>query len=261
MLISLHLKPCQSLFVAPCSHVWHYRCIRPVLNGSLWPRFLCPNCRAVTDLEAEPEDPGENWQQASVGSGAADGGLVQPTQSAPGGGVRSLGSADPHGEVGGSTGAEATQQGNNGNSGAGDAEVRSHASQQTLPDNNLPPTSRQGSVLLPIRTPPRRRNAGPPTSWPSPAALDAIRRHNAFGLAEAEMEARAAGLVVTPVPYFDPFGPRPTDAEILAAMSPVTPRNDGGPSVSEESPTHTSAPEYPDFFTRRANPARGSDSS
>ena len=58
-------QPCQSLFVAPCSHVWHYKCIRPILNGPTWPNFLCPNCRAVADLEADVEDPGEfeDWEE------------------------------------------------------------------------------------------------------------------------------------------------------------------------------------------------------
>ncbi len=57
-------QPCQSLFVAPCSHVWHYKCIRPILNDhKSWPQFLCPNCRAVTDLEADIEDPEDgNWE-------------------------------------------------------------------------------------------------------------------------------------------------------------------------------------------------------
>lgn len=39
--------------------MWHYKCIRPILNGPTWPNFLCPNCRAVADLEADVEDPGE----------------------------------------------------------------------------------------------------------------------------------------------------------------------------------------------------------
>jgi E3 ubiquitin-protein ligase DMA1/2 len=50
------MQPCQSLFVAPCSHVWHYKCIRPILQGPTAPSFLCPNCRAVTDLEADIDD-------------------------------------------------------------------------------------------------------------------------------------------------------------------------------------------------------------
>ena len=56
-------QPCQSLFVAPCSHVWHFKCIRPILNNEkLYPQFLCPNCRAVTDLEADIEDIQEAWE-------------------------------------------------------------------------------------------------------------------------------------------------------------------------------------------------------
>jgi hypothetical protein len=53
------------LFVAPCSHVWHYKCIRPILNGPTWPNFLCPNCRAVADLEEDVEDPPdfEDWEE------------------------------------------------------------------------------------------------------------------------------------------------------------------------------------------------------
>ncbi|KAF2835343.1 hypothetical protein M501DRAFT_910584, partial [Patellaria atrata CBS 101060] len=53
------IAPCQALFVAPCSHVWHYKCIRRILNGSTWPNFLCPNCRAVAYLEADIDDPSD----------------------------------------------------------------------------------------------------------------------------------------------------------------------------------------------------------
>jgi pSer/pThr/pTyr-binding forkhead associated (FHA) protein len=60
----MSVAPCQSLFVAPCSHVWHYKCIRPILNGPTWPNFLCPNCRAVADLEEDVEDMGDfgDWE-------------------------------------------------------------------------------------------------------------------------------------------------------------------------------------------------------
>lgn len=53
------------MFVAPCSHVWHYKCIRPILNGPTWPNFLCPNCRAVADLEEDVEDPPDfdDWEE------------------------------------------------------------------------------------------------------------------------------------------------------------------------------------------------------
>ncbi|KAG0289787.1 hypothetical protein BGZ96_006697, partial [Linnemannia gamsii] len=57
----------QSLFVAPCSHVYHYKCIRPMLM-SHHPGFLCPLCRTFADLEAvvEIDDPVE--EQAAVQS-------------------------------------------------------------------------------------------------------------------------------------------------------------------------------------------------
>ena len=57
--------------MAPCSHVWHYKCIRPILNGPTWPNFLCPNCRAVADLEADVEDPGEfeDWEEEAQTNG------------------------------------------------------------------------------------------------------------------------------------------------------------------------------------------------
>ena len=73
-------KPCQSLFVAPCSHVWHYKCVRPILNDhKLWPQFLCPNCRAVTDLEADIEDPEDgNWEDENGTESSPE---MAPTQN------------------------------------------------------------------------------------------------------------------------------------------------------------------------------------
>ncbi|KAI9750702.1 MAG: hypothetical protein M4579_006350 [Chaenotheca gracillima] len=58
----LSVAPCQALFVAPCSHVWHYKCIRPILISNMYPQFLCPNCRGVADLEAEVDEPSEDWE-------------------------------------------------------------------------------------------------------------------------------------------------------------------------------------------------------
>ncbi|KAF9459276.1 hypothetical protein BDZ94DRAFT_1172026 [Collybia nuda] len=49
----------QALFIAPCSHTFHYKCIRPLLE-SHHPAFSCPLCRTFADLEedveVEPED-------------------------------------------------------------------------------------------------------------------------------------------------------------------------------------------------------------
>ncbi|KAH7037925.1 SMAD/FHA domain-containing protein [Microdochium trichocladiopsis] len=60
-----NIAPCQSLFVAPCSHTWHYKCIRELLMGPSYPIFICPNCRAATDLDADVEEP--EWQQLDGG--------------------------------------------------------------------------------------------------------------------------------------------------------------------------------------------------
>jgi hypothetical protein len=72
-------QPCQSLFVAPCSHTWHYKCIRVIINGPHWPHFVCPNCRTVADLEAELDDvyADGGWEEveaadANVGIQASD---------------------------------------------------------------------------------------------------------------------------------------------------------------------------------------------
>lgn len=72
-------KPCQSLFVAPCSHVWHYKCIRPILNNQkTYPQFLCPNCRAVADLEADIDDQYnvDDWNEEDGGSSPDEAGEV-----------------------------------------------------------------------------------------------------------------------------------------------------------------------------------------
>ncbi|KAK5167634.1 uncharacterized protein LTR77_007333 [Saxophila tyrrhenica] len=51
------IAPCQALFVAPCTHVWHFKCIGSLLFGPNYPHFTCPNCRAVADLQADPDPP------------------------------------------------------------------------------------------------------------------------------------------------------------------------------------------------------------
>ncbi|EPY51847.1 mitotic spindle checkpoint protein Dma1 [Schizosaccharomyces cryophilus OY26] len=50
--------PCQALFFAPCSHTYHYKCIRPTLVES-HPYFSCFICRKYHDLEAPVEEADE----------------------------------------------------------------------------------------------------------------------------------------------------------------------------------------------------------
>lgn len=45
------IAPFQALFLAPCSHTYHYKCIRPLLVQN-HPAFSCPICRTYADLEA-----------------------------------------------------------------------------------------------------------------------------------------------------------------------------------------------------------------
>ncbi|KAH6602329.1 hypothetical protein BASA61_001202 [Batrachochytrium salamandrivorans] len=44
------IGPYQALFIAPCSHCYHYKCIRHMLRESLM--FPCPVCRQVANLDA-----------------------------------------------------------------------------------------------------------------------------------------------------------------------------------------------------------------
>lgn len=52
------IKPCQAIFISPCSHNWHFHCIRRLVMLS-YPQFVCPNCRSTCDLEANLESSDE----------------------------------------------------------------------------------------------------------------------------------------------------------------------------------------------------------
>ncbi|CAO1620983.1 unnamed protein product [Sympodiomycopsis kandeliae] len=82
---------CQALFIAPCSHVFHYKCIRPLLNQH-HPGFSCPLCRTFADLEADVEQD-EAWQEALLKEVQAveasrivspTSGVVNPTEAGSG---------------------------------------------------------------------------------------------------------------------------------------------------------------------------------
>lgn len=44
------MVPFQALFLGPCSHCFHYKCITPLLGQGFM--FQCPMCRQVANLEA-----------------------------------------------------------------------------------------------------------------------------------------------------------------------------------------------------------------
>ena len=45
------MEPFQALFLAPCSHCFHYKCCTPLLATGFM--FQCPLCRQVANLEAD----------------------------------------------------------------------------------------------------------------------------------------------------------------------------------------------------------------
>ncbi|KAI9007292.1 hypothetical protein BC832DRAFT_518817, partial [Gaertneriomyces semiglobifer] len=45
------IGPYQALFLAPCSHCYHFKCIRSLVMDS-GAMFQCPMCRQVANLEA-----------------------------------------------------------------------------------------------------------------------------------------------------------------------------------------------------------------
>lgn len=59
------IKACQAVFIAPCSHSWHFKCIRQLVSKT-YPQFVCPNCRAVCDLEADLDSDDEDEDEEFV---------------------------------------------------------------------------------------------------------------------------------------------------------------------------------------------------
>ncbi|THW99138.1 SMAD/FHA domain-containing protein [Aureobasidium pullulans] len=76
------VAPCQALFVAPCSHVWHYKCVRTLIYPS-WPSFQCPNCRAYADLEADVEPPEEEYESDDAADALKASETTQPKSPEP----------------------------------------------------------------------------------------------------------------------------------------------------------------------------------
>lgn len=77
------LQICQSIFIAPCSHSFHYKCIRPLLEAH-HPGFTCPLCRTFADLteDVEIEDDGEDMEEDVELERVAE----EPAQFTPGNG-------------------------------------------------------------------------------------------------------------------------------------------------------------------------------
>jgi hypothetical protein len=71
------IAPRQALFIAPCSHHFHYKCIRPLLASH--PAFQCPLCRTYADLDASVEiDVPQDIESAAITNN-----LIDPHSQAP----------------------------------------------------------------------------------------------------------------------------------------------------------------------------------
>ncbi|KAL8683883.1 MAG: hypothetical protein Q9186_000226 [Xanthomendoza sp. 1 TL-2023] len=244
----MSIAPCQALFVAPCSHVWHYKCIRPILNDhKTYPSFLCPNCRAMADLEADVDDPdamndwddegdsNESAEDASVvvndGSShaAADRALNEEDTALATATTRQLSvrnGIDPPPESAEYTGIDAPPP------------SRSAFSPTTVSPTNVSPTTDRGTSSSGLTTLLNRRNGHrltPPRHIPLPPTD----------------EDHAMTMPLSQDAYLQPFSPTQSlfgNADLLpretimgdaitpgSELGPMTPTNNAGPFVFDGS--------------------------
>lgn len=63
----LKIRVSQALFISPCSHMFHYKCIRPMIQLH-HPGFSCPLCRSFFDLEQDAQDDTDEEREKDEGS-------------------------------------------------------------------------------------------------------------------------------------------------------------------------------------------------
>lgn len=197
------LKPCQSLFIAACAHVWHYKCIRRMLMGSSYPQFTCPNCRAITDLEAEldVDDDGE-WEEH----------VEEPSKPAAPQPPNPLQNQHDTAHAGGAARAYVE---------AGDVDLNNIQIESNVGQTAPAPSPGANGLASPWQ--PSIAAASP---GPVPAnGIDIPRPHIPSPLAN----------VVSNNPDEPLRVPTPTSADIIAGEGPLTPRNDAGPFVFDGS--------------------------
>lgn len=86
----------QALFIAPCSHAFHYKCIRPLLEAHN-SAFSCPLCRTFADLDEDVEIEPEVDEEALADEELEDvirSGALGSAEDTP-----ALGSGNGEGEV------------------------------------------------------------------------------------------------------------------------------------------------------------------
>lgn len=72
----------QALFIAPCSHAFHYKCIRPLLENH-HPAFSCPLCRTFANLDEDVEVDVEYDEESIAEASAVIASITPATPVAP----------------------------------------------------------------------------------------------------------------------------------------------------------------------------------
>lgn len=224
-------QPCQSLFVAPCSHTWHYKCIRVIINGPHWPHFICPNCRSVADLEAELDDPTTNgdWEEIESEDASAqppeprDAGVAVATPEQPQNAASGVGSEDSGVIVG------ARGESDHG-SDLDIAEVSDDSDMAQAVNR-----ATDGMVYMHLNDSPSAEGSHPTISSATTAPVDIISR-KAVGSASSARLAQAdprldRGSARTP----SPNGLGSSLDVAVGVEGPMTPRNDAGPFIFDGS--------------------------
>ena len=63
----LKIRVSQALFISPCSHMFHFKCIRPMIQLH-HPGFSCPLCRSFFDLEQDAQDDTDEESSSKEGA-------------------------------------------------------------------------------------------------------------------------------------------------------------------------------------------------
>ena len=167
------------------------------MDPKSYPQFLCPNCRAVTDLEAEVDEILEEWEEEA--SADANGDEAPPSPEA---------SQSPHLRPPPTNGADSDV----------DQSLADVAHQLTLHDevvSSSAPTPTAAISRRPVPANGIRVSSGPATTRP-----------------EDEWTGEVRGLATTEARPITPY-PRREVSE--GAEGPLTPRNDAGPFVFDGS--------------------------
>ncbi|EXJ78864.1 hypothetical protein A1O1_09266 [Capronia coronata CBS 617.96] len=217
--------PCQALFVAPCAHCWHYKCIRPLLEGrnSSYPQFQCPNCRAYSDLTADVDvaqsdidEWMENTDDAENQTGDADGGTNNDTDA----------NALPRTD--GNVTSEASEVDTNAAIDTIDVDI---TTTDIVPDD------------LPVTTHSREGDSDNNPSPLPPRTSGLLARRHAANPASVGLHTMNGSIDMPDQPDGDEMGVHleatrtqtPDIEHIIAGEGPLTPRNNAGPFVFDGS--------------------------